>query len=195
MSVGKTVGPAVLLGLILWASSAHAGPPSYLVDEIVEAVKAEVWGAQATEAEYPRIEIDRFDLDLSVVAMRTAEGLRLEVPGVEGRGRDGFPRGTAHHVRITLQPSSEMPVTPGASNLGLLPAIQSIKASLQDAYTAPPHFTPQILDFEIEFVVAQTERERLRFVVLETGNNAYRRFITHHLIIHMSLYDPGVQEK
>ena len=168
-------------------SLASARGPTFGVDEIIEAIKQEIMGAQAIESGSPRILIDGFDLSLAVVAASTSQGsMEFEVPGINGESVSGFLRDTIQRIDISMSLSQDT-TTAIASNLGILPAILNIKSTLRNAFSAPPAFRVTKSDIRLEFVVVRTDKQKYKFEIISSEKSDYRRFATHILVIHMSI--------
>ena len=178
----------VLLILSLLSPLAHANPPTFGVDDIVEAIKLEVMGAQAIESGSPKVQIDRFDLTLKVVAAKTSQGdIEFEVPGIDAVTGQGFSASAAHIINIGMSLSEETPMTVLSSNLGILPAIRDIKTRLRSAFNAPPPFKITTLAVTLEFAVVSADKQKYTFEIIEARRLNYKAFATHTIVIHMSV--------
>ena len=173
--------------LLVGSPLAYANGPTFKINDIVEAIKLEIMGAQALEDEVPKMTINNFSLTLTVVAIRKSNGsIEFEVPGVDAEAEKGFSTSATHTITITMSLSEETKVTPIASSLGILPAIQQIKSTLRSACSVPPHFTTNLLSFTIEFAVVRTDKNDYRFEIIEAEKPEYKNFITHTLTVQMS---------
>lgn len=186
----KIVFAVTFLMLFSLVRSALGEKPTFAIDEVVEAVKLEIMGVQATNDGSPKIQISSFSLTLAVVASRTSEGVvDFRVPGTEEGASEGFSAGAIHTINISMALSEKVAITPIASNLGLLPAIQYIRSALRDAYSARPVFQANSLSVTIEFAIVKTGKQNYMFHVIEAGKPEYKNFVTHKLTIHMSVVD------
>jgi hypothetical protein len=187
---GKLVFVVTFLTLFSLIRPVYGGGPTFTIDEIVEAIKLEIMGAQAIEGGSPRIRISTFSLTLSVIASQTSKGvIEFLVPGtVEGASR-GFSTSATHTISINMTVSEEVSVTPLATTLGLLPAIQNVRSALRDAYTSQPVFPANSLSFTIEFAIVKGDKQDYLFRVIEAEKPEYKNFVTHRLTIQMSVMD------
>lgn len=147
-------------------------------------------GAQALEEGKPKIHISSFSITFAVVATRKSSGdLAFEVPGVEAGAERGFSTSATHSMTITMSLSEKTPVTPIASSLGILPAIQHIRSTLRKACSVEPKFKTNAVNFTIEFAIVKTKDNRYRFQIIEAQEPEYKRYVTHQLSIQMSPCD------
>lgn len=167
---------------------AHAQGPTFGIDEIVEAIKLEIMGAQAIESGSPRIQIDGFDLSLAVVAASTSQGsIEFRVPGIDAENESGFLRDAIHRINISMSLSQKKITTAIASNLGILSAIQNVKSTLRNAFNAPPSIKVNKSDISIEFAIVKTDKQKYVFYIITSDKANYKAFATHVLVIHMSI--------
>ena len=186
----RLIFAVAILVLFSLVSTARGEGPTFTIDEVVEAIKLEIMGAQAIEEGSPKIQISGISLSLAVVASKTSAGVvEFRVPGtVEGASR-GFSTGAIHTIDIDMTVSAKTPVTPVASNLGLLPAIEYIRSALRDAYSAQPVFQTNSLSLALEFAIVKGDKQNYIFHVIEAGKPEYKNFVTHKLTIRMSVVD------
>ena len=186
----KIVFAVSFLMLFSLVRSALGEKPTLAIDEVVEAVKLEIMGVQAIEYGSPKIQISSFNLTLAVVASRTPEGVvDFRVPGTEEGASGGFSASAIHTINISMAVSEKVAVTPIASNLGLLPAIEYIRSALRNAYSARPVFQANSLSVTIEFAIVKRDKQNYVFHVIEAGKPEYKNFVTHKLTIQMSVVD------
>jgi hypothetical protein len=152
------------------------------IPEVVKAVKEEVQRARARDTGSPKLRIDRVELELRVAAKQElTTGVTVSVVAVKGAASEE----KTHTLSIVLTPIGDVPVGTG-NDLGLVPAIQSIKQTLRKSINTPPAFGMRTFIFEVETAIEKNVAGSINFIVIKPELER-KNVITHKIKFHMSV--------
>jgi hypothetical protein len=177
------------IALVLVATTLRAEVPLFPLNEVVQKVKDEIKYAIASDNDSLKIQIDGWDLELSVVTKRDVKGgLSILVAGVELGGSAGLQKEDTQTIKISLVPDhGKVVVDSKPEFLHLANAIKTVKEAIRTAQREPPSFTLDKFDLETEFAVEKEIGGKIKFLILELGQAGFKRFATHKIKIHMSI--------
>lgn len=182
---------ALAIGISLFAEIPKSLADGFPVEQVIEAIKYEINGARlAREKQDVPFKITSVDVVLTVVAKYEGElGIRLEIPIVEKLGdvwgNVGGKLKNTQKISLTFIPEGGAVQVGGSANLGLLPAIRSVKSAVRAAAAGDLRLGLQTFDFEVQCVVTKTAGGGIKFLFIDTGEVAYEDVAIQRIIIHM----------
>ncbi len=91
-------------------------------------------------------------------------------------------------ISLTLIPEGGAVPVQGSANLGLLPAIESVKSAMRMAAGGEFRLRLQAFDFEVQCVVTKTAEGYIRFLFIDAEVN-YEDLAIQRINIHMEPTD------
>jgi hypothetical protein len=168
-------------------TTTQAAVDDFDVVEVIKAIKSEIQTAQATETGRPRLKIDRVELELAVVTEQEATGgIKVKVVRFGAEVAGGISKGTTHRLNLVLASVGPYDIERG-SDLGLVNAIQSVKAALRAALNEPPRFKLDTFTFELEAAIERKAGGGLSFLVVDLPSLKSKNVATHKIKLYISL--------
>ncbi len=161
------------------------------VEQVIEAIKYGINGARlAREKQDVAFKTTSVDAVLTAVAKYEGElGIKLEIPIVEKLGgvwgSVGGKRENTQKISLTFIPEGGAVQVGGSANLGLLPAIMSVKSAIRAAAAGDLRLGLQSFDFEVQCVVTKTVEGGIKFLFIDTAEVAYEDLAIQRINIHM----------
>ena len=161
------------------------------VNQVIEAIKYEI--NQATIARDKRemvFEITSVDVILTGTASYQGEfGVSVEIPIVERVAgawvNVGGKLANTQTISLTLVPQGGAIQVAGSENLGLLPAIESVKSALRPTADNDLRFRLQSFDFDLQFAMEKSVEGGFRFIFIDTAEVGYEEIAIQRITIHM----------
>jgi hypothetical protein len=160
------------------------------VEQVIEAIKYEINGARlAREKQDVAFKIASVDVVLTAVAKYEGDlGIKLEIPVVEKIGDVwGSLKGKLENtqkISLTFKPEGGAVHIGGSANLGLLPAIVSVKSAMRAAAAGDLRLGLQTFKFEVQCVVTRTAEGGIKFLFMDTAA-AYENLAVQYITIFM----------
>lgn len=164
---------ATILGLAIISQSPLALAKGFPVNQVIAAIKSEINSARLARRKGGHsLEIISVDVTLTAVATYEGEfGIKLEIPIVGRVGgilaNLGGQLANTQIISLTLVPEGGPILVGGSKNLGLLPAIQSVKAAMQTEAKDDFRLELQKFAFEVQFAITKTEQGEVKFLFVD----------------------------
>jgi hypothetical protein len=159
-----------IISELAFSSPSNTGFP---VKDVIKAIKSEIYKAnQVTSKSGPPLKIDFVEIVLTAVTKYDGDGnLILEIPVVGNIVEAGIGAKLKNTQRIALKlkPLDTVVQLSGQTDLGLVPAIQSVKSALIEVASGRIKFELDEGLFEAECTVKKNVHGGINFLFIESG--------------------------
>ena len=170
----------------LFPAWAHCNDVS--IADLIASVKREIAVAQQQDTGAPRLRIEQVQLDISIVkTVSGGGGISFRVPLVPAVAVEGDVKAEKrqfHHLKLTLEPESEVDVSPGLQ-LGLAEAILQVKRDLKESMNKPPAFMLRDFVFEVSFVAEEKIHAGVKLAIIGEANLGGSQTGTQKITVYM----------
>lgn len=186
----KAISCVIIAGFWVVVQTPEVLAEGFSVNQVIEAIKSEINSARlASSKQEEALEITSVDIILTAVAKYDGQaGIKLEIPIVEKLGRVvgnvGGKVANTQTISLTLIPEGGAVQVQGSANLGLLPAIESVKSAMRMAAGGEFRLRLQAFEFEVQYAVTKTAEGQIRFLFIDT-EVAYENLAIQRIKIHM----------